>query len=90
MTLAQFLLARIAEVEQLSISIAGYHRDDVESNFALCVLAECEAKRRVVKVAQAAQDPKLQPETRLAGDLVLRNLALPYAGHPDYRSEWRP
>ena len=43
------------------------------------VLAECEAKRRIV---QNAQDP--------GDDLFVAILALPYADHPDYREEWRP
>ncbi len=48
MTLVEFLLARIAEVDQLAMSIAARHRDDVESNFALWVLADCRAKRRLL------------------------------------------
>lgn len=44
------------------------------------VLADCEAKRRTLDVAQ------------LFGcrNAVARYLALPYAAHPDYREEWRP
>lgn len=41
------------------------------------VLAECEAKRRIVNIV-----PDLQG--------VLGALALPYANHPDFREEWRP
>jgi hypothetical protein len=42
------------------------------------VLGECAAKRRVVEHEQG------RPTT------VLRHLALVYAGHPDYREDWRP
>jgi hypothetical protein len=49
------------------------------------VLAECEAKRRVVEhcdfdhLALSVGDP-----------YVLQLLALPYADHPDYRDDWKP
>lgn len=45
------------------------------------VLAECEAKRRIVEW-YSGSDPDDQP--------VVKLLALPYAGHPDHREEWRP
>jgi Family of unknown function (DUF6221) len=45
------------------------------------VLAECAAKRRLLEAAGVADGA-----TR---ELLLRSLALPYAGHPDYREEWR-
>ena len=63
------------------------------------VLAECEAKRRIVKeahaVAVATHGVVDIPtwSTGLAGDLadhVLVQLASAYADHPDYRPEWRP
>lgn len=56
------------------------------------VLAEVDAKRRII---QAEQDRSLDdglPERlidRYESD-VLRLLVLPYASHPDYRDEWRP
>jgi hypothetical protein len=45
------------------------------------VLAECEAKRRIVA--------QFQPSRNGYSDL-LALLALPYADHPDYNPEWRP
>jgi hypothetical protein len=60
------------------------------------VLAECEAKRRIVKRAQRASEAfrqSINPVTSgvaMTMDLVLTDLALPYADHPDYREEWRP
>ncbi len=45
------------------------------------VLAECEAKRRLLGWARI-EHRNTNP--------VLRLLALPYADHPDYREEWRP
>lgn len=111
MTLAEFLLARIAEDE--AVARRGYGiRDglatvdfdeygDVLVIGTERVLAECEAKRRIVElhdsfygVCQACigSPPRV-------GDVVkpalwpcttLRLLALPFADHPDYREEWRP
>lgn len=51
------------------------------------VLAECEAKRRIVERCHAVG--ALMPCEPLAQG-VLRTLALPHADHPDYRPEWRP
>ena len=42
------------------------------------MLADVEAKRRIVELASSP------------GPQALRLLALPYADHPDYRPEWRP
>jgi hypothetical protein len=53
------------------------------------VLAECEAKRRIVELV-------LDRPIRDHGDCkcescwTLRLVALPYADHPDYRAEWKP
>lgn len=65
-------------------------------------LAECEAKRRIVELADDATglDIQVDGEFRVGtrdttvepycGDLILLALALPYADHPDWREEWRP
>lgn len=60
------------------------------------VLAECEAKRRIVTLHDAALRAELAngDASAYGADLmhsdVLRLLALLYADHPDYRDEWRP
>lgn len=61
------------------------------------VLAECEAKRRIVDLAEdrARVSEEDDHSPLLAGqDLALRAvllfLALPYDTHPDYREEWKP
>jgi len=46
------------------------------------VLAECEAKWRIVKEWGWSET--------LDGDGLMRIMALPYADHPDYRQEWKP
>lgn len=65
------------------------------------VLAECEAKRRIIAQSQNAargRDLALSGESvdgeplviSFTLDVVLRLLALPYADRPGYREEWRP
>ncbi len=58
------------------------------------VLAECEAKRRIVEAwratwSKAAFSPSQRLATGAMAD-VLELLALPYADHPDYDEAWRP
>lgn len=60
------------------------------------VLADVEAKRRIVRTSQVASidgdgslfDRLAMPAVRATLTTVLRALALPYADHPDYRDEW--
>lgn len=52
---------------------------------------ECAAKRQLV--SECTPGWLLQDCDEVAASLgttVLSYLALPYAGHPDYRDEWRP
>lgn len=53
------------------------------------VLAECEARRRIVLLTGAAEDGSdaLLDQVRV---VTLKLLALPYADHDGYREEWRP
>lgn len=61
-------------------------------------LAECDAKRRIVRWAtfphQGSEDEWESEGDRAVathiGDSVLRALAAPYADRPGYRKEWRP
>lgn len=99
MTLTKFLLARIAEDEEERYTAA----DPDRSPFTPArVLAECEAKRRIValylgfwEIAKniGLDDPDAANVARnmYAGLYeALRALAVVYADHPDYRDEWRP
>lgn len=52
------------------------------------LLAECEAKRRILDVALEL-DGREEVGNGAVLDL-LDALALPYADHPDYKQEWRP
>jgi len=124
MTLAEFLLARIAEDEKAAAdcdAASGYtiweHDSDGEVGTANAlvshpvrvayaehiakhdpfrVLAECEAKRRIVALSQVegtAQFPNYEGGYESgwedASSDAVRLLALPYADHPDYQPEWR-
>jgi len=65
------------------------------------VLADCEAKRRIVELHTGIHECVGEKYGRLDTVLVapgyahehdptLRLLALPYAAHPDYQETWRP
>lgn len=60
------------------------------------VLAELDAKRQIVEACAGPADRHLDvavavgDQGPLLAERILRTLALPYAGHPDYRDEWRP
>jgi len=92
MTLTEFLEARIAEDEDHATdSMAALDRAGLAS-YGARVLAECEAKRRIVSLADEQADDFTgragEAHTmRLLGDVV-KALALPYADHPDYLAEW--
>lgn len=98
LTLADFLLARIAEDESeanylRNVGVQGAQFGSVNGSLAHLIdraLAECEAKRQVVQHCQEAA--KVMSDDRTAewlGDDVVLFLAQPYAEHEDFREEWR-
>ena len=113
-TLTEFLRARIAEDERRVEFVRGFIPDEGDQGEYINparVLAECEAKRRIVDLhVGSANDPFYTGHGRLVdtcdvcvnfhADMdcsnepwpcpTLRLLALPYADHPEFRSEWRP
>lgn len=108
--LGRFLLARIAEAE----AEMEFHHDQTcglvtHSNWSGCTcqrteqryaLADCEAKRRIVTLAQnaaaaAADNHSRELDAVLGAQMtmmleVLRVLAAAYDDHPDYLEAWRP
>ena len=65
--------------------IAREHEESIHRRSR--VLADCEAKRRILR------DPLVhsfldQARLSVAGERLLRALALPYADHVDYQREW--
>ena len=107
MTLTEFLLARIAEDERdgWEVHVQGCPsvRDvpfPCECGYPARVLAECEAKRRIVETfsfendAGSAVDEWMStgltpPPAVAALTRVATLLALPYADHPDFHEAWR-
>ncbi|HET6917608.1 MAG TPA: DUF6221 family protein [Acidimicrobiales bacterium] len=102
LTLTEFLLARIAERERgakVDLRVARWPNSMTARN-ARWDLADCEAKRRIMELADDATmlDIHVDGEFRVGardeaaepycGDRILRALALPYADHPDYQEEW--
>ena len=107
--LAAFVLARVAEDEASargSVADAGTGRTlgvppEWLHGVAARVLAECEAKRRIV---ESAVRDLAKADARDADQIVrsfsagaafvahntLLTLAAVWADHPDYRPEWRP
>jgi hypothetical protein len=114
--LSEFLLARIAEDEDHARRLRNAYDLDLLSVPAVLVnagalvipgnvLAECDAKRRIVEECTSPTTERVMVRAGVYGyqprrvvrtdDLdiaegVLRSLAQPYAEHPDYRDEWRP
>lgn len=99
--LVEFLLARIAEDEmvarakpnskiRISAGIVSFERQPSR------VLAECEAKRRIMGAHVHSLNVDDSPRDcvtcghRGGYCSTLRALALPYADHEDYRQEWKP
>lgn len=114
-TLSEWLLAQIAEDEAVALHSRGiggsgwapgsggiYWSDSESGELHIDparVLAECEAKRRIVELreraAREAADPPEGAEMLTVSRVsalneTLRTLALPYADRPGYREEWRP
>lgn len=100
--LADFLLARIAEDEQVAHAAdeQGWEwrtREGVLLADGLTakarILAGCAARRRIVEKWLRWQGAHLEQwDTAFAAGLedAVHLLAAPYADHPDYDARWRP
>jgi hypothetical protein len=104
-TLAEFLLARIEDDQRRAREVQGATPWNVTDSdpshrqyWMLRVLADCEAKRRIVEAWQRvdADDRVLNEYAQNAREgrqtafySVLKLLALPFADHPDFLQEWR-
>jgi hypothetical protein len=101
-TLAEFLLARIAEDEAEAAYVPVEHQDEPGLSWwgeyghlsiaPSRVLAECAAKRRIVE--QYRDNTLLLDSVDLGYqnglEWVVATLALAHADHPDYDERWRP
>jgi hypothetical protein len=54
------------------------------------VLADVAAKRQILEQYELADGGMTGQILRNCLDTPIRLLALPFAGHPDYREEWKP
>lgn len=93
--LVEFLLARIEEDEWAAGDIhhAACERNWTHGADCSCrrparVMAECEAKRRIIEGFTRALVNEGHPSDRLPDVDVFRSLALPHADHPDYDRAW--
>jgi hypothetical protein len=102
-TIRSFLAARLSEEETAALDARRWYQGAPEAlapappavseAFAAFVLAhdpdriltECVVKRRMIKLLTNARWSGSTDDR----DTLLRLLALPYAGHPAFRDEWR-
>lgn len=59
------------------------------------ILAECEAKRKIIADWEAAEKsagnyPTIDAGYALGLEVAVQHLAATYSNHPDYNQEWRP
>jgi hypothetical protein len=103
--LVEFLRPRLDE-DAVDATMRAVHREgcesvpDAEGYTYPCtcgvperLMREVEAKRRIIeRYEQAASQywNATEEEIALTLEPVLRDLALPYADHPDYQHEWKP
>lgn len=106
MTLTDFLLARVAEDEGQAnfwaevqwpsddcTECSGASGEGVPEFDPARVLAECEAKRRIVELFHSAVpdgDGWSEAGWSEAGWRVLCEMSAVYADRPDYNPEWKP
>ena len=96
------VVSEIDQVQETPGRWPGEHLDHIARFDPARVLAECEAKRRIVEATRFDDDPRsavdewlghpdMTPPREVAVMIdTLLALAAVYAGHPDYRDEWRP
>ncbi|HWU23250.1 MAG TPA: DUF6221 family protein [Nocardioides sp.] len=104
--LVQFLRDRLDEDAEGANNIHDRQSDAYLDGDCICeyparVIAEVEAKRRVVQALGSAEvslrntEPGREPHELMTGAAnslraAVRMLAAVYVDHPDYRAEWRP
>ena len=68
----------------------GYAYEHIARHDPARVLAECEAKRRIVEAHRKQVEDDDPRAWIVASQIALRSLAAVYADHPDYDEAWRP
>jgi hypothetical protein len=89
---AKYLSVHAVTSTSTSAELPAELADHIARQDPARTLAEVDAKREVVRLAERAYDYHGTFMNGFASALVhaLRLFALPYAGHPDYRPEWAP
>ena len=101
MTLVEFLKARLNEDEQAAKAWLPFGNPDAAAREHIArhdparVLAEVEAKRRILDEYEQATGQYATHSQVSAGEEIglrfaLKAIGLPYADHPDYDPAWRP
>ncbi|MDQ1059109.1 hypothetical protein QFZ23_003010 [Arthrobacter globiformis] len=92
-SIVEFLEARIAEDEaEARRDLEGLAMTEAKAD--LRVFAECEAKRKIIALADDVEQMDAQLSAESGGedlgtaDAILKALAAVYASHPDYQQEW--
>ena len=84
-----------AHLADIALDLHGENARHIARHDPARVLAECEAKRRILE-SSSAKATALDRITPGVGAVLanaawdLRNIAAVYADHPDYREEWKP
>ncbi len=81
--------AEVATGSEADVARCG---DNLEVSYTISsarVLAECEAKRRIVERHAPYDNIQVRRQTRTLARDTLLALALPYADHADYDERWR-
>jgi len=102
LTLTEFLLARVEEdAAEARADLATAGEAGTPGWSPARVLAECDAKRRIVELAYEATGLDMTVDldrhvtaradsgVEFVGERILRALALPYVEHPDFVPAWR-
>lgn len=89
MTLTEFLLARVLEDETVASEmyrrVAGFPRRNGKAAARRMVL-ECASKRRIMELHSDCEDVSYGDPSTCP---TMTALAAAYAGHPEFREEWR-
>ena len=88
--LAQKMEPALRHVKWLGGLVPGGHSWSDVRSMAARVLAECESKRRIIRLCGVDPHEPGGLLLRVHTDAIVRLLALPYADYPDFDESWRP
>ena len=86
---AQEMEPALRHVKWLGGLVRGGHSWSDVRSMAARVLAECESKRRIIRLCGVDPHEPGALLLRVHTDAIVRLLALPYADHSDFDEMWR-